>query len=107
MVKVFDVYDSILICDFLNRNVVTQNSLYGIPYNVYVKYCKKWQKVIRTYEFSIRAGSYEIPKYLIKEATADEGMDDIVKQNNDLLEKAKKHKKFKSKFYFYLWMNYV
>lgn len=105
MVKIFDIYDAILICDFLNINIVTQKSLYGIPYNVYVEYCKKWQKVIRTYEFTILAGSYSIPKYLIKEATADECMDDIVKQNNELLEKAKKHKKFKSKFY--LWMNYV
>lgn len=105
MVKIFDVYDSILICGFLNRNIVTPNSLYGIRYNSYVEYCKKSHKVRSKSNLSVYTELYSIPIYLIKEATEDEGMDDIVKQNNELLEKAKKHKKFKSKFY--LWMNYV
>lgn len=105
MVKFFDVYDSILICGFLNKNIVSIGCLYGIPYNSYAEYCRKWHKIGCMSKFSICTNGYSIPIYLIKEATADEGMDDIVRRNNELLEKAKKHKKFKSKFY--LWMNYV
>ena len=105
MVKFFDIYDAIIIFGFLNRNIVSTGCLYGIPYNNYAEYCIKWHKVYSKSNFSVLADGYSVPKYLIKEATVDEGMDNIVRQNNEFLEKAKKHKKFKSKFY--LWMNYV
>lgn len=105
MVKFFDIYDAILICGFLDKDIVEPYYLYGITYANYIEYCEKWHKVRSKSNLSVCTEFYSIPIYLIKEATANEGMDDIVKQNNELLEKAKKHKKFKSKFY--LWMNYV
>lgn len=105
MVKFFDIYDAIIICGFLNKDIVGTGYLCGISHNNYAEYCIKWHKVYSKSNFSVFADGYSVPKYLIKEATVDEGMDNIVKRNNELLEKAKKHKKFKSKFY--LWMNYV